>query len=92
VGKLLCNVLVWVWIIACFFIHLHGSLCVTKLMFVSGAPAYLVHLLVGVCPALVVLRVVFAYVHQTSHHTIYKVLLSMSNDKDLMMATTSRNM
>ena len=31
-------------------------------LLVSGAPAYLVYLLVGVCPALVVLRVVFANV------------------------------
>jgi len=27
-GNLLCAVLVWVWLIACFFIHLSGSLCV----------------------------------------------------------------
>jgi len=37
VGQPLCNVLMWVWLIACFFIHLHGSLsveglCVTWLM------------------------------------------------------------
>jgi len=27
-GKPLCTVLVWAWLIACFFIHLYGSLCV----------------------------------------------------------------
>ena len=32
-------------------------------MLVSGAPVYLLYLLVGVCPALVVLRVVFTYVY-----------------------------
>jgi len=42
--------------------------------------------LFGVCPALVVLRVVLNYVY------IIKILLSVSNDKDLMMTTTGRNM
>ena len=32
-------------------------------LLVSGAPAYLVYLLVGVCPPLAVLRVDFAYVY-----------------------------
>jgi len=27
IGRLLCTVLVWVWLIACYFIHLYGSLC-----------------------------------------------------------------
>ena len=39
------------------------GLCVTWLILVSDAPVYLVYLLVGVCPALVVLRVVFTYVY-----------------------------
>jgi hypothetical protein len=30
--------------------------------------------------------------HQTSHHTIIQIILSISNNKDLMMATTGRNM
>jgi len=95
-GNPLCAVLVWVWLIVCFFIYLCGSLCVTWLLPVgngerkcenslgdssivgicvsyygrimwmfctSGAPVYLVYLLVGVCLALVVLRVVFTYVY-----------------------------
>jgi len=101
-GNPLCAVLVWVWLIACFFIHLCGSLCVEGLcvtwlmpagngerkcenslgenssivsicvsyygrimwMFcTSGAPLYLVYLLVGVCLTLVVLRVVFIYIY-----------------------------
>jgi len=32
-------------------------------LLVSGAPVYLVYLLVGVCPVLVVLRVIFTYVY-----------------------------
>ena len=32
-------------------------------LLVSGAPVYLVYLMVGMCPALVVLRVVFAFVY-----------------------------
>jgi len=31
VGKPLCTVLLWAWLIVCFFIHLHGSLCVEGL-------------------------------------------------------------
>ena len=68
VGKPLCAVLVWVWLYACSFIHLCGSLCVeglcmTWLMVVSRAPVYVLYLLVRLCPALVVLRVVFTYVY-----------------------------
>ena len=32
-------------------------------LLVSGAPVYLVYLVVGMCPALVILRVVFVYVY-----------------------------
>ena len=50
VGKPLCTILVWAWLIVCFFIHLYGSLCV------------------------------------------YNIILNISNDRDLIMATTGRNM
>ena len=30
-GKPLCTTLTWAWLVACFFIHLYGSLCVEGL-------------------------------------------------------------
>jgi len=81
-GNPLCAVLVWVWLIACFFIHICGSLCVE-----------------GQCVTWLMAVGIGERKRENSSGDVSSILgifvtnygRIVSNEKDLMMATTGRN-